>query len=210
MSLHEAVLFDDAHEPLLERPKSDEHHQDRDHHRATRRLDAHTYDRFQASSLALGLMVGFFIQFSTLGANYLVISIWGPEGVLNSSNHDILVFSLVWSFFTSTMAIAILAFLRNLVLATYDSDGHEEDAFDDMILQLECRFVVGALVGVCTAWAATDLALGLSTQVLYSLATLVIALGWCRVMVWCFSPVGRKVEAAAAANKNGSGAMMIV
>jgi hypothetical protein len=148
------------------------------------------FGKFKRSSLFLGLMVGFFIQFSTLGANYLVISIWGEE-VLSSSKQDIVIFSLLWSFFTSTMAIVILAFLRNLVSSTYSRESPE---LDDMILHMECSFVVGALVGVCVAWAATDVILGMSAQIVYSLVTLVIALAWCRIMMYFFTKANDEEE----------------
>lgn len=143
--------------------------------------------RFKMSSLCLGLLVGFFIQASTLGANYLVVTISG-EDVMTTSKKDIVLFSLLWSLFTSGLAIVILAFLRNLVRATYETDNEEQnDQLDDMILHMECRFVVGALIGVCSAWALTDLILGLSIQIVYSFVTLGAALAWCKLMMWCFS-----------------------
>jgi hypothetical protein len=137
--------------------------------------------------LCLGLLVGFFIQASTLGANYLVVTVSG-EDVMTTSKKDIVLFSLLWSLFTSGLAIVILAFLRNLVRVTYETDNEEQnDQLDDMILHMECRFVVGALIGVCTAWALTDLILGLSVQIVYSFLTLGVALAWCKLMMWCFT-----------------------
>ena len=82
------------------------------------------------------------------------------------------------------MAIVVLAFLRNLVSASYRGED-----FDELILHMECRFVVGALIGLCSAWAATDAMLGMSTQIFYSFGTLAVALSWCRIMMWFFSPV---------------------
>ena len=106
-------------------------------------------------------MVGFFIQFSTLGANFLVIQIWG-EDILNKSRNDIVCFSLLWSFFTSAMAIIILAFLRNIVSIAYLSVfQRSQQLVEEMVLNLECRFVVGALIGVCTAWTITDALMGM-------------------------------------------------
>jgi hypothetical protein len=168
-----AVSYDVA-EPLLKRQKA--------------ALFSVEHDRrFKMSSLYLGLLVGFFIQASTLGANYLVVTVSG-EDVMTTSKQDIVLFSLLWSLFTSGLAIVILAFLRNLVRATYETENEEQnDQLDDMILHMECRFVVGALIGVCSAWALTDLILGLSIQILYSFLTLGAALGWCKLMMWCFS-----------------------
>lgn len=173
-----AVVYEGSnHEPLLEQEQQQKN-------------VSLEFGKFKRSSLFLGLMVGFFIQFSTLGANYLVISIWGEE-VLSSSKQDIVIFSLLWSFFTSSLAICILAFLRNLVSATYSG---ESSAFDDMVLHMECSFVVGALVGVCVAWAATDVILGMSAQIVYSLLTLVVALAWCRVMMYFFTKANEEEE----------------
>jgi hypothetical protein len=150
-------------------------------------FNADQHRRFKMSSLCLGLLVGFFIQASTLGANYLVVTVSG-ENVMTTSKKDIVMFSLLWSLFTSFLAIVILAFLRNLVRATYETDNEEQnDQLDDVILHMECRFVVGALIGVCTAWALTDLILGLSVQIVYSFLTLGVALAWCKLMMWCFS-----------------------
>ena len=81
-------------------------------------LEESRFASFKRSSIVLGLLVGFFIQFSTLGANFLVITIWG-EDVVTKTKSDIVTFSLLWSFFTSAMAIVILGFLRNLVTIAF-------------------------------------------------------------------------------------------
>lgn len=159
-------------------------------------LEAGLFRNFKLSSLVLGLLVGFFIQFSTLGANFLVITIWGEE-VVTKSKTDIVVFSLLWSFFTSAMAIVILGFLRTLVTIAYKAvRNHNEDLLEEMILHMECRFVVGALVGVCLAWTMTDMLLGMKAQILYSLATLFVALFWCQVMIKCFSQEKKEQKVA--------------
>ena len=160
--------------PLLEQRPSDEEEITQEEAQQT---------SIKISSLCLGLLVGFFIQFSTLGANYLVISLWGDD-VLNTSKREIIVISLLWSFFTSSMAIVILAFLRNMVVASYRGAD-----LDHVVLHVECRFVVGALVGVCSAWAVTDYLLGMAQQIIYSVATLAVSLAWCRFMLWMFTPV---------------------
>ena len=153
-------------------------------------LETTKFTSFKRSSAILGLLVGFFIQFSTLGANFLVITIWG-EDVVTKSKSDIVTFSLLWSFFTSAMAIVILGFLRNLVTISYKAlkphSVSAENLLDEMVLHMECRFVVGALVGVCVAWTMTDIFLGMKAQIIYSVITLVIALVWCRVMMHCFT-----------------------
>ena len=152
-----------------------------------KKLDERIFSRFKMSALALGLLVGLFIQLSTLGANFLVISLWG-EDILNKTRQDIVWFSLIWSFLTSAMAIVILAFLRGIVSLTYFSILKESsDILEEMVLHLECRFVVGALIGVCVAWTVTDAVMGMTTQIIYSAVTLAISLVWCRVMMSCLS-----------------------
>jgi hypothetical protein len=181
-----AVTYDVA-EPLLLQQQTTRKSSKRGNASAITIFNAEQHRRFKMSSLCLGLLVGFFIQASTLGANYLVVTVSG-EDVMTTSKKDIVLFSLLWSLFTSGLAIVILAFLRNLVRVTYETDNEEQnDQLDDMILHMECRFVVGALIGVCTAWALTDLILGLSVQIVYSFLTLGVALAWCKLMMWCFT-----------------------
>ena len=134
------------------------------------------------SCLLLGLLVGLFIQFSTLGANYLVINVWG-KNFLNTSNREMITFGVFWSLFASSIAIVVLAFLRNSILVS-----HRHVNTDDVLLNVECYFVVGALVGVCSAWAFTDYMLGMARQIVYSVATLALSLLCCRIMMWMFTP----------------------
>ena len=152
-------------EPLLQQKKA-------------KSLDESLFRSFKMSSLCLGVIVGFFIQASTLGANYLVITVWG-EDVMHTSKRDIVYFSLIWSLFTSSLAIVILSFLRSLVRSTYETDNEQvNEKLDDMILHMECRFFADAFAGDCSAWALTDVILGMSVQIVYSLATLGVALAY--------------------------------
>jgi hypothetical protein len=64
------------------------------------RLQEKVFSRFKFSSLFLGLLVGFFYQFSTLGMKFLVITIWG-EDVVAKSKTDIFVIILLCSFLFS-------------------------------------------------------------------------------------------------------------
>lgn len=151
------------------------------------------YQSFHTSTLILGFMVGVIIQLSTMGANFLIMTVYGDDAI--SSTKDIIIFSLIWSTVTSTMAFFILGFIRNLLKAGYrnmtSANGDEEagisEELDDIILNVECRFVVGAMMGVCLSWTVTDIFLGLNVQVMYSLITLTIALFWCHMMLRCFS-----------------------
>jgi hypothetical protein len=79
------------------------------------------------------------------------------------------------------MPILILVFIRNLVTITYSVVGRRsEELLEDLILQLDFRFGVGALAGVCLAWTITDVILGNRVQVEYPLAMLVVAFFSCK------------------------------
>lgn len=226
--IHQAALFDhttDLNVPLL----TDEESQESAGGVPFIQPQFDVFVRFRSSALILGLIVGFFIQFATLGANFLAISFWG-EDVATQSKFDVIVFSLLWSLLASALAIFILGLLRALVtvsfqaaMATlqqqheqqqrlqreYDITSHNtmergaavdmtaredvndfyDEYLDNLTLHLECRFVIGALVGVCLAWTLTDFLLGMQAQIIYSLATLAVALCWCRAMVLCFATV---------------------
>lgn len=150
------------------------------------------FGAFKSHSLIIGLLVGFFVQFSTLGANFLLIALWENDLVARSKC-EIVVLSLAWSAFTSFMAILTLGFLRSVITIVFraslpaDRHANADAILEEVILHLECRFVVGALVGVCMAWTVTDVLLGMNLQIIFSLATLLVSLLWCKLMMHCFT-----------------------
>jgi hypothetical protein len=149
------------------------------------RLEEKAFSRFKFSSLLLGLLVGFFIQLATLGVNLLVISIWGGEIV--KSKTKILVFCMLWSFFYSAMAFVILGITRDLVTITYSAGGgRSNDFLEYMLFHMECRFIVGALVGINVAWIVTDLLLGSPAPIMYSFGGLAFAILWVKIVTMCF------------------------
>ena len=148
---------------------------------------------FKISSLAVGLLVGFVVQMTTLGANVVIVETLG-EDFVNTSRNEIIVFSLVWSFATSAMVILVLGFMKALVSNFFRSlpiNGSVRDTAEticeDMIENMEVLFVIGALVGVSFAWVATDMFLGMQPQINFSLITLGAALLWCKGVLWCRS-----------------------
>lgn len=153
-------------------------------------LNMPLFGAFKSHSLVIGLLVGFFVQFSTLGANFLVIALWEND-LMNRSKSEIVLLSLVWSAFTSFMAILTLGFLRSVITIVFQASMPNTDRskaiLEEVILHLECRFVVGALVGVCLAWTVTDVLLGMNIQIIFSLVTLAISLLWCKLMMHCFT-----------------------
>jgi hypothetical protein len=120
------------------------------------RLQEKVFSRFKFSSLFLGLLVGFFYQFSTLGMKFLVITIWG-EDVVAKSKTDIFVIILLCSFLFSASVFAILGFLRNLVAITYSAiGGRSKVLLEEIVSDVDYRFVVGILIGLSLVWTLPD------------------------------------------------------
>lgn len=138
-------------------------------------------------SMVIGLIIGCFIQCSTLGANFMMTTLYGKEVYFTES---FIIVSLAWCFITSIMGVAVLLFLRSLVVtAFYATNGSRQDestlaAKEDFMVQvienIEQFFAVGSLVGVGMAWTVTDLLLGMKSHVYHSLLTVAIALVWCK------------------------------
>jgi hypothetical protein len=133
------------------------------------------FSRFKFSALLLGLLAGFGMQFSIVGAHLLVITLSGEDLATNSKT-KLVVFYLLWSFFTAAIAISSLRFLRNFVTITYWTvAGRSKDLLEQMVLHF-CFSV-----GICLAWTTTGAILGMRTQTGYTLAILVVALVWCKI-----------------------------
>ena len=162
-----------------------------------------TLKAFQMHSFLLGLLVGLFVQFSTLGVNFLIISLWDKH-ILERSTGELVVLSLCWSACTSLMAILTLLSLRSVVTVALQSSlkskeekhtGSRRTAVNtnnnrilrNAIVHLECRFVCGALMGVCLAWTVTDVLLGINVQIMFSLVTMTIAMVWCELTIRYFA-----------------------
>jgi hypothetical protein len=173
--VYHAVIYDgSANDPLIEQYDKNSNINE----------EGQPFDHFKSTSLMIGVLVGFFIQLSTLGANILLLFIWGDEAMTKSSK-DVFIFSLLWSAFASLSAMIVMGFLRKVVSITYKvtvGPRKQANILDEIILHMECRFVVGALLGVCIAWIGTDILLGLEAQMFYSGSTLLVVLVWCSFM----------------------------
>lgn len=147
---------------------------------------------FKYKGMTTGLLVGFFIQFSSLGASFLVNALSRGKDLsspITMTREGLLMFSLGWSFVFGTMGVAILLFLRMLVGLVCDhilsqNQGtnadveDEEEMVDGWSISLEFFFAAGCLVGVNVAWLITDVALGLNALIWRSLGTLAVATIW--------------------------------
>jgi hypothetical protein len=196
----QAIPFDapsDANEPLIAAGDAEEEDQG---------LDEKALSSFKRSSLLLGVLVGFFIQFSTLGAECLAI--WGKDFVLKSDT-DIAVFSILWSLFTSAMPVLILVIIRNLVTITYSAGSGSEELLEEIVLQLECRFGVGVLAGFCLAWTITDILLGMHAQFAYCLVAIVVALFWYKFMMFMMASATDKKPSSSRRSKSEPSVMTV-
>lgn len=164
--------------------------------------DSPVFTRFKLSALALGLMTGIFIQLSSLAANFLVLS-----DTIQLSKDTYIVTSLVCSFATSTIAIAILALMRTIVSITFklvsmrgdEKQADKEEFLEEVIMQqMEHRYIAGTVIGVCGAWTVTDLLLGTEGKIMYSAITLLIALLLCRFVIFRSPLINRSTRTHAA------------
>lgn len=149
------------------------------------RLYMPSLGHFKSCSLVLGLLVGFFIYLSTLGAEFVGVMLWGRE-ILNKSNHELIAFSLLWNFITTMIAIVILSSMRRLVAIVFiaavsNKRTNTEDVLSELLSYMEGRFAVGALVGICLSWNITNFVLGMKPQIIQSCIILAVACLWCRV-----------------------------
>ena len=148
---------------------------------------------FKSCTLLLGLLVGIFIYLSTLGAEFVAVMVWGKD-ILDKTTTDLLVFSLIWNLFTTLLALIVLSSLRTMVLAVLTSamtttttsqqrrsQDNIQEVGAELLSYLEGRFAVGALVGICVSWNATNLALGMRPQVIQSCIIMAVACLWCRL-----------------------------
>lgn len=138
---------------------------------------------FQLYSVILGLLVGCFIQLSSLGANYLLAELYHDD---KPNAQTIIRYSLFWSVLTSVMGVAVLFLIRELVLAAYRANKSTRNL--SIVLHLECYFAIGTLTGVCLAWTCTDVLLGFRAHFVHSLGTLFAALVWCKCITGFFAP----------------------
>jgi hypothetical protein len=103
------------------------------------------HERFNRSSLVVGMIVGFFTLFSTLGVNVLTSIVWGE----NPNRLTLVAFNLAWMAVTSLFAVSLLSMITWMV------------PDESTRAQIEYCFVVGGILGVGIGWASVDTLLGL-------------------------------------------------
>jgi hypothetical protein len=167
----------EANEPLLVAVGDTEEEEE------DQRLEKKTVSRLKFSALLWGLLLGFFIQFSIFETNLWAIAFWDADRVAKSKT-NLVVISLLWSFFIVVMGITNWRFLHNMVTITYSAaEGRSRDMLEEIVWRMECLFVAG----VCIAITMTGVLLGMRAQTKFSLVLMVVTLVWCTVVVMCFT-----------------------
>jgi hypothetical protein len=166
--------------------------------------------RVNVLGTTLGFVVGVFIQFSSLGANFILqiirnmhneeqisqsflsVSIYYLSKATNENRERLVLICFVWSFLTSLIGIVLLLALRfvvsNIILIA-NLDKTSVPTFiaksqDKLIVQLECFYAFGTVLGLNTAWACTDYILGLDSHISQSICALVATIIWCILVLY--------------------------
>jgi hypothetical protein len=157
----QAVPFDgatsDAKEPLIATGDAEEEDQG---------LEERALWSFKLSSLLLGLLAGFFFEFSTALGVPVLVTYFEVKSTTN-----VIVFILLWNLFTAVAPfVFILVFIRNW--------GHSEALREDMR--------VGVYAGICLAYILVDVILGNPAHVVeytFTFVSMVAVFIWYKVMM---------------------------
>ena len=89
-------------------------------------------------------------------ASQLILSqtLWDSD-ILERPSQDVLVFSLLWSFWTCG---AVFVFMLGLIYGVFRflKINKEDKLWDDCVFQMEAHLIVGALISISTAWIMLD------------------------------------------------------
>jgi len=135
------------------------------------------------SSIRTGVLFGAVLQVLTLAVNSTILLLWQSH-TLPRAKYDVLVASLLWSCATSLASIAAMAYFRKSVERRHGA------LSEDLTTDLECRFVIGAVSGICLAWTALDIATRNYSCITTTLLTFAGALASCRALLWYYSRPG--------------------
>ena len=98
-------------------------------------------------SLSLGVVIGCFIQLASMGAFFLYKSLTASEEenmrhVPLDTKRNQIMFSLVWSAFTSTLGLLLLVLLSSLIQCV------RGQVNESLLLHMECYMAVGVVLGL--------------------------------------------------------------
>jgi hypothetical protein len=147
-------------------------------------VDAFMMGKLKYSCLILGVLIGFFIQVSTIGASFLTNLPWAK----GTSDQHIAVYALLWSIITATASCGVMMIFRSFVEITFNltyarSPSHDpvkhDQLLDEIVWYFECYFSLGVLISVTLAWIATSCVLGMPSTLIDLGITIALPLFWC-------------------------------
>lgn len=157
----------------------------------------------RSSIVILGIMTGFFIQVISLGAYAFMLSWYGEESLMISTEGkedptdwyvygllsvltqvDLVIYVLIWVAFTCTMTKPGMELIRQQCQANIKRR---------FIFVMGVYFLVGIVLGAFVAWTMIDLFLGLPISFTPIAATVLVDLVLCYLMFFCYD-LGRDRE----------------
>jgi hypothetical protein len=115
--------------------------------------------RLKTLSFATGCLVAFVSQY--------ILSQWlWDDAVLQQSTTQVVLFSMVWSFWTCVLVFAAMLLLIQLVsrchhnISIYNNNNNssshqhfqQQQHWDDMVFQMEAHHIVGSLLSISASW----------------------------------------------------------
>jgi hypothetical protein len=171
-------------------------------------LDKPMIGKMKTSCLVLGVLIGFFIQVSTIGASFLTNLPW----VKGSTDQNIAVYALAWSVITATASCGVMMIFRSFVEITFNltfgrslaCDPMTYDRLlDELVWYFECYFSLGVLISVTFAWVATSFVLGMPSTLVDIGITIALPVFWC-VSFFVIFMTKDKQDNNSSAHKNNS------
>ena len=180
-------------------------------------LDESMVGKMKTSCLVLGVLIGFFIQVSTIGASFLTNLPWAK----GATDQNIAVYALAWSVITATASCGVMMIFRSFVEITfnltfgrtlsYDPVTHDR-LLDELVWYFECFFSLGVLISVTLAWIATSFVLGMPSTLIDVAITVALPVFWCVsfFVIFLTKDKREKTGAAKTSSNNKPAAMQVV
>jgi len=147
-------------------------------------LDEAFIARLRWTSLAVGFIVGFFVQCSTLGANFVLTILLGPQ-IDDITGFKRQLIGLAWSFLVGSSVVSIALLLGNLVaFVLIKKLGCPAQQVSETLGYLAFMYFFGDILGIYMAFLATETSLGLYDSV-HCLLSLVVVVLWSWAVYRC-------------------------
>lgn len=179
-SLYQAAVFDnDVSQSLLE--KTNEEHLPQ-HEQLNDNDDDDVVENnqlLQYSFVGFGVVVGWFMQLSTLGMNYLLSQQYGDDYLNNHQNHQLatnkFVCSILWSFYISIIAVMCFETIKYMSTTSTTTSNSKSNNSNNTGM-FDTYFLSGCIVGVCSLWFIIQSMLNVQLHFVYFITSLFVTL----------------------------------